>query len=120
MLAKRCASSRMRWSKRNAPESAWQAEWQRTTRPINFFELLCQSDDGKLVQAEALEFAAGRGKLALAAIDDDQVGEPNSDKFVIPNRGSAERDLANVARGRFNRRHLELLASSLSALRRFG
>jgi hypothetical protein len=36
------------------------------------------------VQTEPLKFAAGGGKLALAAIDDDQVGEANGDKSVIP------------------------------------
>ena len=47
------------------------------------------------MQPEALEFAAGRGKLALAAIDDDQVGETDGDKPVISNR-SLENPQRNV------------------------
>ena len=56
----------------------------RAAGPINLLELFCQTYDGQLVQPEALEFAAGRGKLALAAVDDDQVGQTDGDKPVIP------------------------------------
>ena len=61
-------------------------ERHRTAGSINLLELFCQTYDGQLVQPEALEFAAGRGKLALAAVDDDQIGQTDGDKPVIPNR----------------------------------
>lgn len=52
-----------------------QRERDRTRRPVDFLKFLGQADNRKVVEAEALEFLAGSGKLALAAIDDDEVRE---------------------------------------------
>ena len=48
-----------------------QLQWKRPPGPINFFVLLREADDRKIMQSETLKFAAGRRELAFAAIDDD-------------------------------------------------
>jgi hypothetical protein len=50
-------------------------EWLGTAGAIDFLEFLGQTDDRDVVEAELLEFAAGGAELALAAVDDDEVGK---------------------------------------------
>ena len=64
-----------------------QHERQRPARPIDLLVFLRETDDRQFVQAEALEFAARRGELALAAIDDDQVRQADGEEFRIADCG---------------------------------
>ena len=43
--------------------------------PVDLLEFLGEPDDRLLEKAEALKFLARAGKLPLAAIDDDQIGQ---------------------------------------------
>ena len=38
----------------------WKSQRQCTAGSINFLVFFCQTDDGKIVQAQSLQFAAGR------------------------------------------------------------
>ena len=52
----------------------WKSQRQRAARSINLFVFFGQTDDGKVVQSQSLQFAAGGRELAFSSIDNDQVG----------------------------------------------
>ena len=73
LLAKRCASSRIRCSSFKAPLSSGSLQRQRAPRPVDLLKLLGQADNRLMEKPEALKFLARAGELSLAAINDDQI-----------------------------------------------
>ena len=66
-----------------------QAQPQRLAfaRQINFLELLRQPDDGNFFEAELFQFRAGGVQLALAAVNQDQVGKVGRSELGVAQFG---------------------------------
>src|SRR5262249_6102560 len=63
----------------------WKLQRQAPSRPVNLFSFLGQADNGKIMQAQSLQFTAGGRELAFSAIDNNQIGQANGNKTrVIP------------------------------------
>ena len=57
------------------------------SRPIDFLMFFGQTDDWQIMKAKPLQLATRRRKLALAAVDDDQVRQTNGNKLRVPDIG---------------------------------
>src|SRR6266852_143661 len=60
-----------------------QLQRQAPARPINLFMLLGQADDRQIMKTESLQFSTRGRKLALPAIDDDQIRQTNERHLVF-------------------------------------
>ena len=76
MIAKRCASSRRRWSRYSACELAGSTSGVVDAGQEHLLAFLGQSEGGHVVQAQLVEHLARGVDLAHAAVDDDQVRQP--------------------------------------------
>ena len=68
----------------------------RAAGAIDFFEFFGQTDDGDFVEAELLQLAAGGAELALAAVDDDEVGEGSAEFGIRSAELRTEDDFAFI------------------------
>ena len=75
VTAKRCASSRIRCSSSSAGSFAASAIGSGVIAREDQLLLLREADRDQVGEAERLERLVGRRELALAAVDDDQVGK---------------------------------------------
>ena len=79
VMAKRCASSRTRWSELQLGRVVRHHDRRRVAGQEDLLDPLGQRDDGHAAVAEALQRVQAGAELALAAVDDTRFGSAAND-----------------------------------------